>query len=200
MIHKFNRKPEPNRNRVMNIHQLMKPTTILTQPRRPVADNLLCAIPKCAILLCTISSLPIWMILAVQSIGGPPRSGALAGAEIGFRGLVEITRWPRECGIAPSTVFCPSITRSLTSCRAYVVACTRAVFACVAFESINVLSANHALRRSGSFVVFPSHVCKDSEIDADYIAAARKRLADHQAQPRLFDAKKPTNEQQTMNL
>jgi site-specific DNA-methyltransferase (adenine-specific) len=26
------------------------------------------------------------------------------------------------------------------------------------------------------------------EIDADYIAGARKRLADHQAQPRLFDA------------
>lgn len=25
-----------------------------------------------------------------------------------------------------------------------------------------------------------------SEIDADYIAGARKRLADHQAQPRLF--------------
>ena len=25
------------------------------------------------------------------------------------------------------------------------------------------------------------------EIDADYIAGARKRLADHQAQPRLFD-------------
>lgn len=28
------------------------------------------------------------------------------------------------------------------------------------------------------------------EIDADYIAAARRRLADHQAQPRLFDAPK----------
>lgn len=28
------------------------------------------------------------------------------------------------------------------------------------------------------------------EIDADYIAAARKRLADHQAQPRMFDAPK----------
>ena len=28
------------------------------------------------------------------------------------------------------------------------------------------------------------------EIDADYIAGARKRLADHQAQPRLFDAPK----------
>lgn len=33
------------------------------------------------------------------------------------------------------------------------------------------------------------------EIDADYIAGARKRLADHQAQPRLFDAPKPTSEQ-----
>jgi site-specific DNA-methyltransferase (adenine-specific) len=31
------------------------------------------------------------------------------------------------------------------------------------------------------------------EIDADYIAGARKRLADHQAQPRLFDA--PPTEQ-----
>jgi len=31
------------------------------------------------------------------------------------------------------------------------------------------------------------------EIDVDYIAGARKRLADHQAQPRLFDA--PTTEQ-----
>ena len=28
------------------------------------------------------------------------------------------------------------------------------------------------------------------EIDADYIAAARKRLADHQAQPRMFEAPK----------
>ena len=33
------------------------------------------------------------------------------------------------------------------------------------------------------------------EIDADYITAARKRLADHQAQPRLFDAPKTTSEQ-----
>jgi site-specific DNA-methyltransferase (adenine-specific) len=30
------------------------------------------------------------------------------------------------------------------------------------------------------------------EIDADYIAGARKRLADHRAQPRMFDAPKPT--------
>jgi len=28
------------------------------------------------------------------------------------------------------------------------------------------------------------------EIDADYIAAARKRLANHQAQPRMFEAPK----------
>ena len=33
------------------------------------------------------------------------------------------------------------------------------------------------------------------EIDADYIAGARKRLADHQAQPRLFDMPRPTVEQ-----
>jgi site-specific DNA-methyltransferase (adenine-specific) len=31
-----------------------------------------------------------------------------------------------------------------------------------------------------------------TEIDADYIAGARKRLADHRAQPRMFDAPKPT--------
>ena len=37
------------------------------------------------------------------------------------------------------------------------------------------------------------------EIDADYIAAARKRLADHQAQPRLFDAPKDHGEQLTMD-
>ena len=34
------------------------------------------------------------------------------------------------------------------------------------------------------------------EIDADYIAGARKRLADHQAQPRMFDAPKPEQPQQ----
>lgn len=34
------------------------------------------------------------------------------------------------------------------------------------------------------------------EIDADYIAGARKRLADHQAQPRLFDAPKDTGGEQ----
>jgi len=33
------------------------------------------------------------------------------------------------------------------------------------------------------------------EIDADYIAGARKRLADHQAQPRLFEASKHISEQ-----
>ena len=37
------------------------------------------------------------------------------------------------------------------------------------------------------------------EIDADYIAAARKRLADHQAQPRLFDAPKDHGEQLPMD-
>ena len=37
------------------------------------------------------------------------------------------------------------------------------------------------------------------EIDADYIAGARKRLADHQAQPRLFDAPKDHGEQLTMD-
>ncbi len=36
------------------------------------------------------------------------------------------------------------------------------------------------------------------ELDGDYIAAARKRLADHQAQPRLFDAPKPTAQQLTI--
>ena len=33
------------------------------------------------------------------------------------------------------------------------------------------------------------------EIDADYIAGARKRLADHLSAPRLFDAPMPTSEQ-----
>ena len=33
------------------------------------------------------------------------------------------------------------------------------------------------------------------EIDADYIAGARKRLADHQAQPRMFDAERIDPEQ-----
>lgn len=33
------------------------------------------------------------------------------------------------------------------------------------------------------------------EIDADYIAGARKRLADHQAQPRLFETEKPDHVQ-----
>ena len=37
------------------------------------------------------------------------------------------------------------------------------------------------------------------EIDADYIAGARKRLADHQAQPRLFDMPRPTVEQLTLD-
>ena len=37
------------------------------------------------------------------------------------------------------------------------------------------------------------------EIDADYIAGARKRLADHQAQPRLFDAPKDHGTQMTMD-
>ncbi len=37
------------------------------------------------------------------------------------------------------------------------------------------------------------------EIDADYIAGARKRLADHQAQPRLFDAPKDHGQQLTMD-
>ena len=35
------------------------------------------------------------------------------------------------------------------------------------------------------------------EIDADYIAGARKRLADHQSAPRLFDAPKPDQSTQT---
>ena len=37
------------------------------------------------------------------------------------------------------------------------------------------------------------------EIDADYIAGARKRLADHQAQPRLFDMPRPTAEQLSLD-
>lgn len=37
------------------------------------------------------------------------------------------------------------------------------------------------------------------EIDADYIAAARKRLADHQAQPRLFEPERKEAEQLTIN-
>jgi site-specific DNA-methyltransferase (adenine-specific) len=37
------------------------------------------------------------------------------------------------------------------------------------------------------------------EIDADYIAGARKRLADHQAQPRLFDVPKDHGTQMTMD-
>ena len=37
------------------------------------------------------------------------------------------------------------------------------------------------------------------EIDADYIAGARKRLADHQAQPRLFDAPKDHGTQMQMD-
>ena len=37
------------------------------------------------------------------------------------------------------------------------------------------------------------------EIDADYIAGARKRLADHQAQPRLFDAPKDHGTQMAMD-
>ena len=138
------------------------------------------------------------MILAVQSVDGPPRSRARVGAEICFRGLVEIAYGPRERGAAPSAVFRPSIMRSLTSRWAYVVTSARAVFAGVTLKSINALSANNAFSCNGSFIVFPSHGCKDSEIDGDYIAAARKRLADHQAQPRLFDAPKPTAEQLTI--
>ena len=38
-----------------------------------------------------------------------------------------------------------------------------------------------------------------TEIDADYIAGARKRLADHQAQPRLFDAPKDHGTQMQMD-
>ena len=35
-----------------------------------------------------------------------------------------------------------------------------------------------------------------TEIDTDYIAGARKRLADHQAQPRLFDEPRPPEPEQ----
>jgi site-specific DNA-methyltransferase (adenine-specific) len=38
------------------------------------------------------------------------------------------------------------------------------------------------------------------EIDADYIAGARKRLADHQAQPRLFDQPPPAPVQSSIDL
>lgn len=37
------------------------------------------------------------------------------------------------------------------------------------------------------------------ELDGDYIAAARKRLAEHQAQPRLFDTPKPSSEQLSLD-
>ena len=174
---------------MMHIHTLMCTTADFTFIIRSQFNKFLNLLPFISICNGRISSHPVWVIFAMQSIYCPPVIRTLLTTKMMFNGGIEITSRSLKFITTIGTFFDNSVSWPSPSFWSYIIAFTGAIFSFITNKIKKLVTANNTGKSLLSYMIFNSHNTKIMflcEIDKDYYDAAVKRFNIYKMQTKLF--------------